>query len=227
MLLWAQYNELRPFLVQNGRWRLVMRPGGSVTHWIHDVRDGDPEAVQRLWERYFQRLVGLAQTKLKSGQRRVSDEEDVASRVFQLFHHAISHGRYPQLSDRDGLWRLLIRMTARVAIDQQRKQHRVRRGGGRVRGESALGGQGAVAADPFGQVVGTDPTPEFLASIREQLTNLLNALESPHLQELAIAKMEGYTNSELATRFNCSERTVERRIRLIRTKLDTESHESD
>lgn len=200
-----------------------MRPDGSVTHWIHEVRDGKPEAAQRLWERYYQQLVALARTKLKKSQRRVRDEEDVASRVFEAFHRAISRGRYPQLSDRDGLWRLLFKMTERAAIDQLRSQNRQRRGGGNVLGESALGGQESTGADPLAQVVGNEPTPEFLALVREQLANLLGSLPSEPLQELAIAKMEGYTNSDLATRFECSERTIERRIRLIRKTLQAKS----
>jgi hypothetical protein len=33
---------------------------GSVTHWIGLAKAGDSAAAQPLWERYFQRLVGLA-----------------------------------------------------------------------------------------------------------------------------------------------------------------------
>ena len=28
---------------------------GSVTRWIGDVKEGDREAMERLWSRYFQR----------------------------------------------------------------------------------------------------------------------------------------------------------------------------
>ena len=36
---------------------------------------GDPAAAQRLWERYFHRLVGLARAKLQGHPRRAADEE--------------------------------------------------------------------------------------------------------------------------------------------------------
>ena len=34
--------------------------GGSVTHWLGDLRGGDLAAAQPIWERYFGRLVVLA-----------------------------------------------------------------------------------------------------------------------------------------------------------------------
>jgi len=45
------------------------------------------------------------------------------------------------------------------------------------------------------------------------------------LRDLAGAKLEGYSNAELALRFDCSERTIERRLHLIREKLST-THEA-
>ena len=36
----------------------------SVTRWIGRLKAGDPDAAQKLWERYFRRLVGLARKKL-------------------------------------------------------------------------------------------------------------------------------------------------------------------
>ena len=42
----------------------------SVTHWIGQLRAGDPVAAQHLWEGYFRRLVGLARGKLQGLPRR-------------------------------------------------------------------------------------------------------------------------------------------------------------
>jgi hypothetical protein len=38
----------------------------------------DSEAARQLWDRYFQRLVGLARSKLESAPRRAADEEIAA-----------------------------------------------------------------------------------------------------------------------------------------------------
>ena len=37
-----------------------MMPEGSVTSWLRRLQEGDREAVQPLWERYYPRLVALA-----------------------------------------------------------------------------------------------------------------------------------------------------------------------
>ena len=84
----------------------------SVTHWIGQLRAGDPVAAQHLWEGYFRRLVGLARGKLQSLPCRAADEEDVALSAFASFCRGVECGRFPQLADRDDLWRLLVTITA-------------------------------------------------------------------------------------------------------------------
>jgi DNA-directed RNA polymerase specialized sigma24 family protein len=59
-----------------------MSPHGSVSRWLGPLQDGDPAAVQQLWQRYFHRLVGLARKKLHGAPRRLADEEDVALSAF-------------------------------------------------------------------------------------------------------------------------------------------------
>ena len=93
---------------------------GSVTHWIAELRAGDPAAAQKLWERYFSRLVGLARQKLHALPRRAADEEDVALSAFDSFCRGVEQDRFPHLEDRDNLWQLLVTITARKALDLRR-----------------------------------------------------------------------------------------------------------
>src|SRR5262249_9043907 len=106
-----------------------MGSDGSVTRWLQRLRAGDSTAVQQLWERYFPRLVGLARKKLQDGPRRLADEEDVALSAFHSFCRNAEQGRFPQLLDRDGLWRLLVVLTARKAAHLLRDEGRQKRGG--------------------------------------------------------------------------------------------------
>ena len=102
----------------------------SVTQWLSLLQGGDAAAAQRLWERYFHRLVGLARAKLQGHPRRAADEEDVALSVFRCLCEGASRGRFPELEDRDDLWRLLVTLTERKAYNLARDERRLKRGGG-------------------------------------------------------------------------------------------------
>jgi DNA-directed RNA polymerase specialized sigma24 family protein len=56
----------------------------------------------------------------------------------------------------------------------------------------------------------------------EECRRLLELLDDAELRTIAVAKMEGYTNAEIAAQLNRSERTVERRLRLIRDRWSLE-----
>jgi DNA-directed RNA polymerase specialized sigma24 family protein len=188
-----------------------------ITHWINQLREGDAQAAQQLWQVYFLRLVNLARRKLEGARRREADEEDVALSAFHSFCQGAQNGRFPLLTDRDSLWRLLVVITARKALDQYDREQRLKRGGGQVRGESVLlspdtpEGQRALE-----QVVGREPTPEFAAEVAEECRRLLDRLSDEQLRSIAVWKMEGFSNEEIAGRLGCAAPTVERRLRLIR-----------
>jgi RNA polymerase sigma factor (sigma-70 family) len=150
--------------------------------------------------------------------RGVSDEEDIVVSVFESFYRAAKDGRFPDLSDRDGLWRLLLRMSTRKIVDKRRHEQRQRRGGGvRVRSLDRQGEE-----DELLQVVGDEPTPEMAMILEESVERLLAHLGVGQLREIAVTKLEGYSNAEIAEQFGCSERTIERRLHLIREKCQQE-----
>ncbi len=194
----------------------------SISYWIAEIKRGNSAAAEALWNRYFPQLVRLAREQLRGLSSRMADEEDVALSVLDSFCRAAQGGRFPDLADREGLWRLLFQKTVRKAIDLARHERRQMRGGGRVCDESALGSQGATGeAHGLEQLAGDGITPDLAVLITEECRRLLDRLE-PDLQQLAIAKMEGYSNEEIAQQTRRSVRTVERRLQLIRRKWEEE-----
>ena len=191
----------------------------SVTQWIGDLRAGNrDEASRRLWERYFTRLARLAQSRLRAVARGPVDGEDVALSVFDSFFQGVAAGRFPGLGNRDDLWRLLVTITARKAHNQRRNECRQKRGGGRVVGEAALAG-----ADPDGdaflaQVIGNEPTPEFAAMVTDEYRRLFGSLADESLRVVALLKLEGHSNEEIAKSLDCGLRTVERKLEVIRKR---------
>src|SRR5262245_58541454 len=117
---------------------VAMSSKGSVSRWVTALKGGDAAAAQPLWERYHRQLVALARQKLQSARRRAADEEDVVQNAFQSFFRGVARGRFPQLDDRDNLWRLLVVITARKALDQLAHERTLRQGGGTLQGESRI-----------------------------------------------------------------------------------------
>jgi RNA polymerase sigma factor (sigma-70 family) len=193
-----------------------MSSEGSVTRWVTALKGGDPAAAQPLWERYHRQLVSLARQKLQSARRRAADEEDVVQSAFHSFFRGVARGRFPQLDDRDNLWRLLVVITARKALDQLASEHSQRRGGGTLQGESRISPVAGRDDTAIEQVVGDEPTPEFAAQVADQYQRLLELLGDDTLRRVAVWKMEGLTNDEISAQLDCSRRTVARKLETIR-----------
>src|SRR5262249_52379172 len=153
---------------------------------------------QPLWERYHRRLVGLARRKLESSRRRGADEEDVVQDAFHSFFRGVAGGRFPRLDDRDNLWRLLVVITARKALDQLAHEHSKRRGGGAAAAGPRMPPGGEEWDAALEQVVGDEPTPAFAAQVAEECRRLLDRLGDDGLRRVAVWKMEGFTNDEIA-----------------------------
>src|SRR5262245_17821136 len=193
---------------------------GSVTALVERLRAGDHEAVRLLWQRYYPRLVGLARKRLQAAPRRVADEEDAALSAFDSFCRRAERGQFPDLKDRDDLWALLVVLTARKAADLVKHLNREKRGGGQVHGDSALRpADGGSGVGGFDDLEGDEPTPEEGAILAEEVENLLGRLRDPALRQVAVWKLEGYTNAEIARLQGRSLATVERRLAIIRRLL--------
>jgi DNA-directed RNA polymerase specialized sigma24 family protein len=188
-----------------------MTAAGSVTHWIGQLKAGEPAAAQKLWEGYFQKMVELARMKLQGMPRRAADEEDVALSAFNSFCKGVGSGRFPQLQDRNSLWPLLVAITAHKAIDLMRHERRLKRGGPPRDPTDQINAEAALE-----EVIGREPTPEFALEIAEECERLLDRLGDNGLRSIALWKMEGYTVEEIAARLGCVPRTVERKLQVIR-----------
>lgn len=189
-----------------------MTSDGPVTSWLSALEQGDSAAAQKLWNVYFARLVLLASRRMPGSTKRVVDGEDVALSAFESFFEGVRQQRFPSLADRDGLWRLLVTITARKAADATLQSRRQKRGGGLVRGDSAF----PADSRSWDDVIGREPSPEFSCQIREELHRLMSLLDDPALETIAIGKLNGWTNEEIAREQGVVPRTIERKLGLIR-----------
>jgi len=178
---------------------------GSVTVYLDQLKVGDPAAVQRLWERYFHRLIQLAHAKLRTAPRLAGQDEDVALNALDSFFRAVERDRFPQLHNRNDLWQILVMLTLRKTYGLMRRERR------RV---PLADGPGV--AELLQTATDRDPTPDEAVQFAEECERLLDLLNNPKLRQVALWKLEGLTNDEIAEKLNCVPRTVERKLQAIR-----------
>ena len=197
---------------------------GSITVLIDQVvQQGDEHASQVLFDRYFGQLMRVAANKLGGVPRGAEDEEDVVVSALESFFQRARGNAFPQLNDRQNLWPLLLKITERKAINLRKKQLAQKRGEGKVYGEAAFR-----ASDDDSSPAGLaafqspDPSPEVIAEVAEQCRRLMDSLKSDQLRKVARLKLEGYTSQEIEAELDVVERTVERKLRLIRNQWENE-----
>jgi len=190
-----------------------MSKASSITGWLEGLRAGDEVTAQRLWEEYFHRLVLMARARIAGRPTGPKGSDDVALSALDSFCRAAEAGRFPKLSDRDDLWQVLMMLTARKAIDAVRRESALQRGGGQLVREGPF----------FETIVGIEPTPSFAAEVAEQFRLLLDRLGDDELRQIAMWKLEGFTNPEIAGKIDKSLATVERKLQLIRRKWEADS----
>ena len=132
-------------------------------------------------------LCGRVRRKLYGQNRAVSDEEDIVLSVFESFYDAAENGRFPDLSDRDDLWQLLLRMSGRKVIDKRRRDRRQRRGGEvRVHSLNELrDGESVIDA------IGDEPSPEMVLMMQESVEQFFSHLGVGAAQRFSGCQVRG------------------------------------
>ncbi len=188
-----------------------------ISLWIDQLRQGDESAAGNLWDHFMLRLLDYAKHKLTPGTRGVYDQEDAAQSAFNSVCGGIIAGRFPDLQDRDGLWKLMLSIAARKVTHRHRHDHQQRRDVRRNTSDLIF----VDSADHLVQakidtIPSREPTAEFAAEFVETCELLFQSLGDPILQQLVALRLEGYTDDEIAEQLNCSRRTVQRRLEVIR-----------
>lgn len=177
----------------------------SVTGWIRGAEHGDEFSEESLWNHYFERVVGLARSRMFAIQTSVYDEEDAAVSALNSLFRGIRGNRFPELSSRDNLWRLLILITHRKITAQRRRES------ARVRPAA----QGETAIEML-DIMSAEPTPELVAEMMDETERLLAILGDDKLRRIAVMRMDGLTTQEIAQSLQSTTRTIRRKLERIR-----------
>jgi len=180
----------------------------SVTRWIAGLKAGDEIAAAAIWERFFFRLRDYARGKLGPTARRAVDEEDLALSAIYALCIGAQDGRFPQLANRNDIWQILVMIAARKASNARRRGH--------VRREVSES-DAEIHADLMGVTeLANENSAELFDSLNIHCEELLARLDD-RLRHVALLKLSGYTNEEIAGLRNRGLSTIERYLQLIRS----------
>lgn len=190
---------------------------GSITEWLGRLKAGEADAARLLWERYAHKLLAAARRKIPFHLRPVTDEDDIAQSVFAAFWNGADVGRLDALANRDDLWWYLLATTRTKIVDHVRAEAARKRGRGPVplRRNIAAPDESEVQRR-FQELVGSEPTPEFVVMLEEEHRRLLGLLRDDQLRSIASWRIEGFSIPEIAERLHIAPRSVTRKLALIR-----------
>ena len=189
----------------------------STISLVAGLKDGEANAIERIWAGYFAKLTFAAKRKLGRTPLRGFDEEDVALSVIHSLCRGAAAGRFERLKNEHDLWHLLLAITRQKAVDRIRHETCKKNNAGQTRGESVFrkldDGSLAVGID---QIAGKQPTPEFVMEMDERCQTLLALLPKAEMREIAKRRLEQFTVEQIAEHFGKSTRWVEKQLQAIR-----------
>jgi len=184
----------------------------SVTYWLAAARTGDESAGQALFERYFARLIALSQARVPR-KLRVADGEDAALEGMHAFLQGMRSGRFPQVSDRETLWPLLVRLVLSTSRKQLRSQRAAKRRDDLARGDSVLADGDDTTRD-FADLA-VDPLDEQALAEWEDLVQSIRAALPELERQIFDLKLLELSNREIAARLERPSRTIDRKVNSV------------
>jgi RNA polymerase sigma factor (sigma-70 family) len=187
---------------------------GSITRAVEGLRCNDDSSTQLLWERFFAKLCDFAETKIYKRNRRHLEADEIATNAFMALVEGVRARRFEKVRNRDELWKMLVLIAARQTINAQKRIDRAKRGAGKVQGSLAFGEQGIESVVDF---VKRDLAPDVAVQLQDLSDQLLLRLSNDELRAIALLRMAGFSNAEIAQKLQLSERTIERKLAAIRS----------
>jgi len=176
----------------------------SITQCLSGIRRADIESTEHLWKQYYASLVQVARRHFRDYPRGAYDEEDAAESALISFFSAATKNRYSNLSDREGLWKLLTTIVIRKVNRRVRRRSMIEYRP-ETHGESPESDSGCETVD-----------------VEELVSNLFSLLQNDGLRQTAALRMHGYSNKESSEILCCSVKSIERRMRLVRAIWERE-----
>jgi DNA-directed RNA polymerase specialized sigma24 family protein len=187
-----------------------MQDAERITLWIDRLKRGDEEAASKIWDEFFPRVQGLARKRLGSLPQRDYDADDLALSALNALCRGAEQGKFQQLENSSDLWQILAMITVRKAAAAWRKKSR-----SPEVGESIFQSPDGDVRPGMQQVPDGRAPAELVDALSDTCADLLAQLDD-RLREVALLRLSGYSNEEIAEKVGRSVKSIERYMKMIR-----------
>jgi RNA polymerase sigma-70 factor, ECF subfamily len=177
-------------------------------------RAGDEEAARELFDRYADRLLALARSRISARLNSRVDPEDVVQSVFRTFFFRVKEGKF-SFHDQDDLSKLLVRITVHKTLRQVEFHKAAKRDPGME------APQDDIDHDRIKQVLDSQPTPQAAVTFLNELEHFLGRLTKDE-REILELRLQGYSNREIAEKLNIYDRKIRRVLERVKALAEQE-----
>lgn len=179
------------------------------------AREGKAQAAQALFQRYVERLLALARSRMSPQLRAREDEEDVVQSVCLSFLARARKGLFVHKRSGD-LWRLL----AAITLNKVRSKAEFHGAGKRKLGKEVPIGLGVEDSACFSlEFLGRDPAPDDVLAVEEELQHVTTPL-APHHRQMLEMRLQGESVEAIAAETKRTEHQVRRVLSKVRDELE-------
>lgn len=187
----------------------------SVTDWLRALEQGRDDSAQKLWDRFSPEMHVLAKQRMRRLKNRVVvDEEDIVQNAFASFCLAARNGQYSTVANRNELWGLLVVITLRKVGQQGQYTAATKRGAGQLLDQAA---RREAVGSKLERIATDSDDPAIKLVLAEEAEVLLSKLDDQELRSVAVMRLAGHTNDEIADALGYTRRTVQRMLAVIRS----------
>src|SRR5262245_5412685 len=190
-----------------------MDSSDAVPELVRRWRAGDEGAAARLYGRYAQQLLRLAEQHLSRKLSGRVDGDDVVQSVFRTFFRRSAGGEF-QIDSSAQIWKLLVKITV-MKVRARGRYHSAQKRA--VSAEAA--GPAAPDADAWlPEALARDPDPADAVAFVDQVEALMKDLPPLYGRVLEL-RLQGQTPTQIAQGLNVSRQTVYRALNLLQERL--------
>lgn len=182
----------------------------SITQWLQRLRSGESDAARQIWNRYYPRIVRFAELHLEKNADHAVDGEDVAQSAFRTVYLAVMDGKYPNIDDRNNLWRLLLVATLNRVRRHYRDIHALKRSVDKLASKPVTGRKMLM------ELSGPAAEAELADLVETLLRHLDQEDPTGELRQIALLQLEQHSATAIAQRLQKRKTYVLQRIRWVR-----------